>query len=335
MSFVIDSSDWDFINLSCPEIANILENFLDRLYIAKERGEEFFFGNEFQSKNVCRGMDLWTFLCSPESAEIDKGIKDELASYINRGCFYEDMENLWPPTFLKSDVTDSSGAIVGLDYAYAYHNLINNTPFACISLRDKSKLPVSSTYGQLEIYFVNSEKSNLTFWRECALSTVRDTQENLHILSSHLYPDLYFFKGVWDGIDSFEGGYSSVYQKLKKYLEVFNDYGNWIYSAPPPAIHITDTINSTIGQKPTNELIEERFQALGLCVAPEKPDVRKNEKCRKEREIVINKTTHYCEWHGKFEPHQNRIHVHGPTSHSAGKFIIAIFCKHLSLPKHK
>jgi hypothetical protein len=33
MSFVIDSSDWDFINLSCPEIANILENFLDRLYL--------------------------------------------------------------------------------------------------------------------------------------------------------------------------------------------------------------------------------------------------------------------------------------------------------------
>lgn len=57
-------------------------------------------------------MDLWTFLCSPESAEIDKGIKDELASYINRGCFYEDVENLWPPTFLKSDVSDSSGTIV-------------------------------------------------------------------------------------------------------------------------------------------------------------------------------------------------------------------------------
>jgi len=333
MSFVIDSSDWDFAGLSGQEIANILDTFLARLCTATERGEDFFFGSDLQCKKVFCGMDLWTFLSSPEAENIDKGIKDELVSYINRGYFYEEMENLWPPLFLKENVTDSTGEDVGLDYAFVYFNLLNNTPFACISLRDKSKLPAFSIYGTQEIYFVNSEKSNRTFWRESALSTVRDTKENLHLLSSHLYPDLYFCTGVWDGIDSFEGGYSSVYQKLKRHLEIFNDYGYWIFSTPPPAVHISDTIISTSDQRPTNELIEERFKALGLCVTPEKPDVRKSEKCRKEREIIINKTTHYCDWHGKFEPHQNRIHLHGPTQHSKGKVIIAIFCKHLSLPK--
>lgn len=97
-----------------------------------------------------------------------------------------------------------------------------------------------SIYGTQEIYFVNSEKSNRTFWRESALSTVRDTKENLHLLSSHLYPDLYFCTGVWDGIDSFEGGYSSVYQKLKKTLR--NIQWLWLldFSTPPPAVHISD-----------------------------------------------------------------------------------------------
>lgn len=333
MSFVIDSSDWNFSNCSSADVAHMLDAFLARLNVAKERNEPFYIGNDLQNKIVYGEMDLWTYLESPVCEYIDRDIKNELASYMNRGFFYEDLEDLWPPGFLENDVTDTLGVIVSLDYAFVYHNLIHSNPFACISLLDKPKLQTSYKSISKDVYFVNSEESNLIFWRECGLSTIRDTQDNLQLLSSHLYPNLYFYNGVWNGIDSFEGGYASIYNKLKKYLEVFNDYGNWVFTAPPPAVHISDTIISTSNQNPSSELIEERFKALGLCVAPEKPDVRKSDKCRKEREIIIDKTTHYCEWHGKFEPHQNRIHIHSPTKHSDGKLIIAVFCKHLSLPK--
>lgn len=333
MSFVIDSSDWCFEGLSNSKITEILELFLERLALAKEREEPFFFGNDIQIKKVCGDMDLWTYLYSEKSVDIDIDIKNELIGYFNTGSFYEDIESSWPPYFLEEIVTDFFGNAVHLDYSFVYYNLINHIPFACLSLFEKQQFQMTSIHGQAEVYFVNSEESNRIFWRKYALQVARDTKHNLQILSKHLYPNLYFHNDIWDGINSFEGGYSAVYVKLQKYLAIFNDYGKWIFMTPPPAIHHSDTVVPTLDVTPTNELIEERFQALGITVAPENPDVRRNEKCRKEREIVIDKKTHYCEWHGKIEPHQNRIHVHAPTKESKEKFIVAIFCKHLGLPR--
>lgn len=67
-------------------------------------------------------------------------------------------------------------------------------------------------------------------------------------------------------------------------------------------------------------------------MAPENPDVYLDNRCRRAREIAIGERTLYCEWHGKLELHQNRVHIHPPVIESNGKVIIAFFHEHLPLP---
>ena len=67
-------------------------------------------------------------------------------------------------------------------------------------------------------------------------------------------------------------------------------------------------------------------------MAPENPDVYLDRRCREARQITIAGRTLFCEWHGKLEPHRNRVHVHPPVRESKDKLIIGIFDEHLPLP---
>ena len=85
-------------------------------------------------------------------------------------------------------------------------------------------------------------------------------------------------------------------------------------------------------QPVSNQIIGRRFKKWGFDIAPEKPNVREDGRCRRPRERVLEGRTLYCEWHYKFEGHVNRAHIHPPVSESGGKMIIAIFRDHLPLP---
>ncbi|PSV56456.1 hypothetical protein [Photobacterium sp. GB-3] len=340
MAFVIDSNEWDFNGVSPDAVSSKLEQLLDRILIANERNEEIYVGNDLQSKSVYNGMDLWTFLYDDHMEDLDGGIINELSAFLNNANYYESDETLWPNNFPNFTIKDDTGISVGLDVEFAHMNNVAKKPFACLTLNGSGVVKTNSAnFGSSEVYMVSDETSHKSFWRQFALSTVRDTSGNLEALSSHMYPNLHFFDGVWDGISKFEGGYSRVSSKLQKYLECFDDYGAWVFSEPPPALHPTDTELRQVGVSPSNDLIERRFSGLGLEVAPEKPNVRGNTDCYNARLISFKSVASeksvdelYCEWHGKLELHTNRIHIYPPIVDSKGKLIVAIFHKHLPLP---
>lgn len=170
---------------------------------------------------------------------------------------------------------------------------------------------------------------------------MRDNAKTLKLLAPNAYPNLHFFKSVWDGIVDFEGGYVRVSAELRRYLAVLDDVGHWVFTEPPPAISPTDTVKPLTGRNPTSAIIEERFKGAGLTMAPEKPNVRIKDKHRKPREILFEWTNEagrketkilYCEWHGKIEAHTNRVHIYPPIPESGNRLIVAIFHKHLPLP---
>lgn len=340
MAFVISSNEWDFHDLSTEIISNRLEALLDRVSAAYDREEEIYVGNDLQSKDVCDGMDLWTFLSSPDLEDVDRGVLEELAVFLNSATYYENDETIWPNNFPNFSVVDKDGHNVGLDMEFAHMNLQMRIPVGCLTISDCSTLETTSEeFGSHKICLINSEANHKKFWRESALNLIRDTAQNLELLSPHMYPNLTFFNEVWNGVNRFEGGYSRVSKQLQKYLSCLDDFGAWVFTEPPPATHPTDTVERHQGQDPTNAIIEERFSGLGITMAPEKPNVRNDTDCYNARTInfesVITKNkfiTLYCEWHGKLELHTNRIHVHAPIEDSNGKVIVAIYHKHLPLP---
>lgn len=332
MAFIIDTLGWDFNNLELSNISLRLETILDRLEIATQRNEKFYFSNELQSRPVYRDMDLWSFLYSDATQDLDNSIITELASYLNGGMYYEDQENIWPEGFPDNNVQDVNGEFVSLDYAFVHFKNLSGSPFACITPVANAPKELISENEHTTLTFISNDQEHKDFWRKNALFTMRDTQINLKFLSPHAYPNLYFHENVWNGVDDFLGGYAAVYGKLQKYLATLDDYAYWIFTTPPPALHMEDNIVYQANQTPSNDLIQRRFQAVGLIFSPEKPDVKNNAKCRKAREIKIDKSTFYCEWHGKLELYKNRIHIYPPVAESNQKVIIAIFHEHLPLP---
>ena len=178
---------------------------------------------------------------------------------------------------------------------------------------------------------MRTEEDRLKFWRD-AIVVEGDDEESLRRLTSHAYPSLYFFENVLRDVRSFSGGYLSIRGAVQSFLATLNDNARWIFMHPPPALNEADTTNPNVGALPSNDLIQRRFGAVGLTVAPEKPNVFRDARCRSAREIKIKDETLYCEWHWKVELHRNRVHIHRPTGSSGDKVIVAIICEHLPLP---
>lgn len=342
MAFVIDSDEWDFNGLDAISVSSKLEQLLERVCVASERNETIYVGNDLQSKNVNGNMDLWTFLYDTSMADLDRGIIDELSAFLNLAEYYESDDSIWPTGFPTIEVTDSDDNVLGLDLAFAHLHIKSRSPCACLTLNNQSVLNSYSTLGMARINMVDDEDSHIGFWRKTALSIMRDTAKNLENLSPSMYPNLCFSTDVWKGINDFDGGYARTSRQLQKYLSTLDDYGSWIFTAPPPAEHPTDTVQSKSDESPSNDLIEKRFASVGLTMAPENSDVKKDTDCYNARLIDFKSNTItdetlklYCEWHGKLELHINRIHIHPPIAESNGRVIIAIYHRHLPLPGDK
>jgi ribosomal protein L11 methyltransferase len=182
------------------------------------------------------------------------------------------------------------------------------------------------------VHFVVDEPSHRAFFRD-ALAVERVDETGLESLAAHAFPDLLFLKGVWKGLRRFEGGYARVREALHDFLGVLDDDGAWVFTDETGRLSREEPEPGSGARVPvTNHLVQSRFTRWGLDVAPEKPDVRADGKCRRERERELNGQTLYCEWHYKVEGHTNRVHLHPPIAASDGKVIVAIFCEHLRLP---
>ncbi|PNH95348.1 hypothetical protein [Vibrio diazotrophicus] len=332
MSFVVDSSEWNFDGLQLEQVEEKLERFLERIDDASSRNETVYVDGDLQTRDVIESEDLWQYLTGVQSQGLDPSIIQELSAFLNKVTFFDDDESTWPPFFLVENVNDVNGESVELPLQFVHLHCCNRTPFALLSINEDKSISTFSSIGQFDIIYVNTSQGHVKFWRENALSIIRDTEANLQLLSSHAFPNLYFYEDVWSGISSFDGGYAAVRHDLKRHLSVLNDYGAWIFTTSPPALSPEDTCELILNAEPTNELIQRRFQGKGLDVSPEKPNVKAHNTCRKAREISINGNTFYCEWHTKLELHKNRIHVYKPVQDADNKLIVGIFHEHLPLP---
>lgn len=332
MAFVIDGSGWDFSGWDSDRISLALDRFLERADIARERGETIWLGDDLQSRHVLNTLDIWS-LWSPESPfDLSREILQELSALLGSAPRYAD-ENEWPPGF-EDDITISVAggpAVENADVAWAHHWVRARRAVGCMALEVSKVADTSSSLGSVALHWITSEHSHRGFWRS-AIEVQGDTERSLIALAPHAFPDLHFHEGVWHGLGALAGGYSSLRQVIRGYLAVLDDEGEWVFTHPPPALLRRDSVAPQVGVQPSNQVVERRFQGLGLEIAPENPDVRADRRCREAREIRIGTRTLYCEWHGKFEPHRNRVHIHPPVPESAGKVVVAIFHEHLPLP---
>lgn len=332
MAFVIDSSEWDFNACNRDSVIGVVENFLDALDRMTKRGETFWLGRDFHTREMFMGHPLWSLFHRDSGLDLPRELSQELAGYLNKAPYYED-EPDWPDEFaLGSDVDiDSLGLVQNYDVLWAHSLVKNNRACGCVGLFREGEYITTANGHAESIHWVISERNQVEFWR-AAIIVQGDSPATLRSLAPHAYPNTFFPDSIWRGCTRFNGGYHSQSRELRRYLEVFDDHGHWVFTASPPAELLSDPVDEINQDAPSRQLIERRFLLFNLVVAPENPDVYADFDCREARMLDLDGARLYCEWHGKLQTWQNRVHIHPPVSQSENKIIVAFMADHLPLP---
>ena len=126
-------------------------------------------------------------------------------------------------------------------------------------------------------------------------------------------------------MSDFRGGYRHASADLRKHLAVYDDHGREAFAQ-------ASRTDRSAGEQGGPRATAVYFSRYGIDVAPEKPEVYDDRRCREPRTRALGRRTLYCHWHGKLAPDRNRVHLHEPVPESAGSVIVAIFHEHLPLP---
>jgi hypothetical protein len=309
----------------------LIDRVLEFLAISDERDEVVSIGSDFQSRAMLGDLDIWSIFSEGAPLALKTQIGQELAAWLGKAPVYVE-EPEWPDGADILDIgIDGAPLIENADVAWVHHSVRGGRMCASFSLSRSGKLSTTTTVGQVDIFFVNSERERVAFWRD-AIILEGDTFHALERLTPHAFPSLYFHDGALQGANGLNGGYMASKIRLKACLAVLNDYGAWCYTCPPPALNPQDQVMGQVEQGVTNQLLEARFRGLGIDVAPENPNVRQHRQSRIAREVSVGDRVLYCEWHAKLEPHQNRVHFHAPVPEAGDKLVIGMIAEHLPLP---
>lgn len=331
MAFVIDGSEWQFDGWSAVEIESALGRLLERVTTAQGRRERVWIGDDLQTRPVLAGSSVWE-LWSPECpVQPAPELRQELAAMLGRAPLYLD-EETWPEGVAEHTAVSISGSppSENPDVAWAHHSVRSGQAVACLGLRREGVHSTVTDSGSADVHWVIDEPGHRAFFR-AAIDVEHDCESTLERLAPHAFPDLYFVDGLWRGLGDFAGGYLGVRERLRDLLAVLDDHGRWAFTAPPPKIREEDDGPAGIGD-PSVLLIQQRFRAYGIVLAPEASEVSNDRKCKLARERTVRGRTLYCEWHAKLRGDQDRVHLHAPVHESGDKLIVAIFHEHLPLP---
>ena len=327
----MDSAEWSFDGWPEGKVADAIEHLINCVWTARDRDEVVWIGDDLQTRSVLEDWNLWSLFSPDAPIRLSPELRQELAAWLGSAPHYLDEER-WPTgmeeTFIK---VDQNLPEENSDQAWAHHHVRSGRPVACLSLRRSGPHTTASALGSATVHWIVDESTHRAFWRD-AIEVERGGTEALERLSPHAFPDLHFHTAVWQGLNSFAGGYLAVRRELQRYLTVLDQHGVWAFTFPPPALALGEAAGSDPSVLPSNQIVERRFHGLNLDISPENSNVHADSGCRRAREITIGTQTLYCEWHGKLERHRNRIYMHPPVPASKGKVIIAIFTDHLALP---
>lgn len=329
MDFVIEESSWAWDGSEPAAYLERVESLLDRLDVARERGEVFMASGELLAQRLVGERSLADLLWGEDEAiGLSHDLRERLTVLLGPLLFWDE-DGVYPGL----DVEIEGVEVFSPSAAYAHARVGAGDATACLPLPGIWRGPQAVFVdGRGEsVHFVTDEATHRGFFR--GQIAARKVEGAVEPLAPHAFPDTYFVDGVWRGLRDFEGGYTRVRDDLLSFLECFDDNAGWIYSditgrltrdemAPPQGAP----------QAISNKILEDRFAALGLLVSPEAGDVHKNERSRMARERTIGGRVLYCEWHLKIERHINRVHFHAPVAESDWRPIVAIFHRHLYLP---
>jgi len=330
MRFVLEESSWAWDGVEREVYIERIEKLLDRLDAARERDEVYARSHELLAQTILPGTSLAELLWNPEAGlRLPRDVEERINALFGIMPCWEEVG----AANVNFEVRIAGQDKLSLSAAFAHAKVMGGYATACFPLPGTIAGPCSVVVDGIEaiVHFVVDERTHRAFFRD-ALDVEGGGEAALASLAPHAFPCLFFLDDIWDGLRLLEGGYARVRAQLHHALSVLDDHGAWVFTDTTGRLSPNEQIHEEKNQPLTDSLIERRFRGFSLVITPEHADVRAKERYRKPRERLLGGRTLYCEWHYKFEPYTNRMHIHAPVAESGGKTIIAILRDHLPLP---
>lgn len=322
MHFVLEESSWTWDGQEQDAFVERIERLLDRLDVARERGEDFAACRALFEQKV-HGQDLGEILWG---AGIAPEVQQRITAHFNMMRYWDDEEDF---SGFEARIVDAE--LFSPSAVYVHARAGQGQLIACLPLPGTWSGPCTVVVADRAelLHFVTDEATHRGFFRS-AIAEKKDVQ-TAEALAGHAFPDTFFIEGVWREVRDFDGGYHRAREPLLRFLGVFDDHATWVFTDETGRLTQGEPdLGKKIGI--SNEVIEKRFLAWGFDVVPEKPNVYSDPTCRRPRERTLKGRVLYCEHHYKMHDNRNRIHVHRPVAESGWKPIVAIFHGHLPLP---
>lgn len=323
MYFVLEESSWVWEGQDLAALVERIEQLLDCLDRARERGERFAASRELLAQSIA-GMSLGDLFWGALPYEV----QERLTPVFNSISYWDDAE-----PYEEIEATIAGTPVVSPSAVLVHSRVRRGDTLACLPLPGTWAGPCPVVVGEQAemVHFVVDDPTHRGFFRE-ALAEQKLDLRAVEALAPHAFPTVHFIDGVWRDARCFDGGYSRVRDALLGFLAVLDDHGAWVFTDPTGRLSPSEAVSESKPVPVTRALIERRFHGWGLAVAPENADVARDVECRRARTRTLGTEQLYCEWHYKLERHVNRVHIHEPTPASDGKVIVAVYADHLRLP---
>ena len=324
--FVLEESSWAGATAAVPEVLwNAIECLLERLDVARERGEEVVRHPDYYGTDLGDGVRLYSALFEPESCvQLDRDVGQRLALALDRVNEFDQSELVECDAGFVGEVRFAPGVV----WAHARCSARRPVAVLLVPLDGVPLGPVSVTVAGAtrDVVFVARESQHVAFFRSViALENADETQfENL---ARSAFPALDWADDIWRGLGHFSRPYIEVRDELVSCLGGLSDQGAGCFreyrTADPRQLAQVLTVH------------------VGAETSDENGFTKKHRPSRNDRTRRHRGSDKVFWWHVKLQPHVDRIYflyepqpVSGPLA-ARGRIVVGLFKAHGVMPSRR
>ena len=322
--FVLDESSWaGAARARQPEVlTNAIERLLERLDVARDRGEGVVKHADYYQTDLGDGVRLFSLLFeSGCPVRLDRDLAHRMFLALDRTSEFDD-----------SRLTEYDAAIdgtvrfaPGLAWAHTscregYHLAVFPLPLGEVPV---GKVPVIVADATLEIFFVAGESQHAGFFR--SVITLENADEaKFERLAQSAFPALDWADNVWRGLRDLSRPYIEVRGELVRCLGGLSDHGAACFHE--------------LRAGDARQLARVLSARVGAEVSDENGATKQYSQSKRDRTRRHRGLDKVFWWHVKLQPHVDRIHfLYEPpsatlTGPSESHIVVGLFKDHCVLP---
>ena len=322
--FVLDESSWAGATEASlvGALADAIERLLERLDVARARGEGVVKHENYYETDLGSGIQLFSMLFEPGCpVRLDRDLTNRLITALDRANAFDDSLLPQYDAEFHGDVRFAPGVVWAHTSCREGHYVaVLPLPLGEVPV---GKVAVAVPDATLEIFFVGGESQHVDFFRSVVTLENADAAK-FERLARSAFPALDWADNVWSGLGHLSRPYIEVRDKLVRCLGGLSDHGAACFhefQAGDPH-HLASRLSAKIGAETSDE-----------NGATKQYPQSKRDRTRSHRGI-----DKVFWWHVKLRPHVDRIHFLYEPSRGSGprpresRIVVGLFTAHCVLP---